>query len=292
MNSYTENQSSISYKNIELDSSFSHSHLSESNVVYRRSRSEVLLINLLIPTLSLISVAICLLPRMGFLPNWLVFTLNIILTTHIVALTHELIHEPKSSTAWNWLLRLNLHLYSPATLGFDELRRLHLLHHFHADTPLDPDYFLIQGGRLRSFFTLAFAPEFWFFSALRRHEIQSRFWILQIIRIFVFLLFVMAVGLENYFLLFYIPSKISFAIGFLIFSYESHTDLEGKHDRTYNLKARFPSIHSLLKVLIGSYAYHIAFDHASHHKFPWVSGKKLGLISELNCDLPERPFFY
>jgi hypothetical protein len=285
MNIYHESQLSVESLDIVSDEGI-------DSKLYRRSQMEIILINLLVPTLSLISILMCLAPRMGFQQSWLVFVINIILTTHIAALTHELMHEPKSSTDWNWLLKINLHLYSPATLGFSELRRLHLLHHLHADTPLDPDYFLIDGGRFRSFFVLAFAPEFWFFSALRMKETQSNFWVLQTTRVLLFTIFLCVLGWEDFILLFYIPSKISFAVGFLIFSYESHTDFEGKnHNNTYNLKPKFNIVHTFLKLVIGSYSYNIAFNHAIHHRLPWASGRKLGAINEEQYSFSDRQFF-
>jgi hypothetical protein len=265
MNIYHESQLSVESLDIVSEEGI-------DSKLYRRSQMEIILINLLVPTLSLISILMCLAPRMGFQQSWLVFVINIILTTHIAALTHELMHEPKSSTDWNWLLKINLHLYSPATLGFNELRR-------------------IDGGRFRSFLVLAFAPEFWFFSALRMKETQPNFWILQTIRVLLFAIFLHTVGWQNFLLLFYIPSKISFSIGFLIFSYESHTDGEGgSHDTTYNLNPRFNFVHNLLKLSIGSYAYNNAFNHATHHQFPWASGKRLGSICNHKYGLIKRQF--
>jgi fatty acid desaturase len=246
----------------------------------RRSRAEAIAINALIPCLSVFSMAICVLPGYGVLPAWVVFLLNVSLTTQIVALTHELIHEPRAQTRANLPLRINFHVYSPFTVGFDEYRTLHLLHHKYSNSGQDPDYFMVKGGRLRSFLYLCFAPEYWFFYVLFHKKTQPHFVPLYLMRLLVLGAFIYIAGWQAYVLLFFIPAKLSYGLSFFIFSHEAHTDHEGKREGVYNLRVRFPLIHRSLKLIIGPYAYHIAHHHANHHEYPWVSGRKLGLISE------------
>jgi fatty acid desaturase len=247
----------------------------------KRSSVEVLLLNVLIPTLALISIGICLLPRYGVIPAGVVVLANFILASQIPVLTHELIHESHSKTKWNFLLRLNLHLYSPFNFGFAEYKRLHSLHHAHANNPqLDPDYFFTQGSRFRAFIILCFTPEYLFFYALKKGEMQPHFYALQAARIALFLVYIYIVGIQDFFFLFFVPSKISWGIGFLLFSYESHFDSETECSGNYNLEPQSLFLRRLFKYLVGPYGYYVAFSHASHHLYPQVSGRKIGLLLE------------
>lgn len=256
----------------------------------RRSGTEILVGHIFIPVLSLTSVLICLLPNHTGIPAWVVFLVNILLTLQIVGLQHELIHEPKSRTNWNLLLRLNLHVYSPFTPGFEEYRRLHWLHHQYENTENDPDYPMVRGSRLRAAVILAFAPEYWFFYAIRYNLVSQEFWPLYAFRLTVWFAYVAIIGLENYVLLFLLPAKIALALGFTVFSYECHTDNAGRRRGTTNLRARFPSIHKLIKFLIGPYSYNSSHFHAVHHAYPWISGRKLGIIRENRYgSMPEFP---
>lgn len=268
----------------------------DKNEYWRRSSLEVVLCNILNPVLSLISIGICLLPRYGILPYWVVFLINLFLASQIALIVHELTHEPDSKTRWNWLLRLNIHATSPFIFGFDEYKRMHLLHHMNTNQDEDPDYFMVKGGKLRSFICLAFAHEYWFFYALRHRQTQPGFLPLYIARLAILFAYIYIVGFANYFFLFFLTSKLSYGLSFFVFSHESHTNEDGLREGSYNLKARFPFIHKLLKLLIGSYAYHIAHVHGTHHKYPWVSGRKLGLLTEKaqreGIDLPSRQLMY
>lgn len=245
-----------------------------------RSRTEIVAFNILIPFLSLVSMAICFLPKYGLIPSWIVCLLNIALTSQIVALTHELMHEPSSETKWNYFLKLNFHVYSPFTVGFEEYKRLHALHHMNENTDKDPDYFMVKGGRLRSLLLLAFAPEYWFFYVLKNKQTQNHFWIFYCLRILLLICFVFNVGFLAYLALFFVPSKLSYGLSFLIFSHEAHTNELGERKGTYNLSLSWSFITKLLKIFVGPYGFNIAFNHANHHLYPWVSGRKLGLITQ------------
>ncbi|MFB2772481.1 fatty acid desaturase [Pelatocladus sp. BLCC-F211] len=296
----TTNDSSFESSNRNIETKLSLSSTTTQSFVddeiqenFRRSSLEIIIFNILIPLFALASIGVCLLPQYGILPGWIVFGINFVLATQIAILTHELIHEPNSKTNWNYLLRLNLHLYSPFTFGFAEYKKLHCLHHAHANDPeQDPDYFFIQGGRLRAFICLAFAPEYLFFYALRKGKTQPGFYILQSIRIAVFLAYIYFIGLQNIFFLFFIPSKLSWGIGFLLFSYESHISSKGDRDGNYNLEPHSGVLRNFLKLLVGPYAYYVAFSHASHHMYPQISGRKIGQLlehlKERGISLPAR----
>lgn len=259
----------------------------------RRSSAEILALNVLIPLLALVSSGICLLPEKLGVPPWMIFFANIVLTTQIAILTHELIHEPASATRWNLPLRINLHLYSPFTVGFAEYRRLHGLHHVNANCPeSDPDYFFIRGGGLRAFLTLAFAPEYLFFYVLHKKEAQPDFYAFHLCRNGLLLGYIYLLGFWTFALLFFIPAKLAWGIGFLLFSYESHIDEHGIREGSFNLEPQSALLRMLLKLLVGPYAYYVAFSHASHHAYPRASGRKRGRLSGLreqkNTRLPAR----
>jgi fatty acid desaturase len=234
------------------------------------------------------------LAKQGLIPFYIVFLVNIVLTSKIAVLTHELVHEPESYTRWNWLLRLNIHMTSPFIFGFDEYKKMHLLHHGSTNTEQDPDYFMVKGGRIRSFVSLAFANEYWFFYALLHRQTQPGFLFLQIARLAIFFTYVYVLGFSNYLFLFFLPSKLSYGLSFYIFSHESHTNTVGLREGSYNLIPRFSFVHKLLKLVIGVYGYNIAYFHNTHHTYPWISGKKLHTVTATLQNqeniLPSRQF--
>lgn len=245
---------------------------------FKRSDIEVMAFNLLIPLLSIVSFSLCYLAKLSLVPSLLVFLFNIVVTTHIVTLTHELMHEPSSSTHWNYLLRINLHVYSPFTVGFDEYKRLHTLHHMHENTSMDPDLFMVKGNRFRSFLLLSFAPEYWFFYVLRHHETKDHFWLFWFVRMSILAMFISVVGPVSYFVLFFVPTKISYGVGFLLFSHESHTNEVGERCSAFNLLTQSKALSKVLELVLGPYAFNIAFRHATHHLYPWVSSRKLDFL--------------
>lgn len=233
---------------------------------FKRTGFEIFALNIMIPLLALASISICLLPQYGIVPAWVVFVANIMMTTQIAIMTHELIHEPNSKTNWNLPLRINFHVYSPFTVGFAEYKRLHGLHHANANNPeTDPDYFFIKGGRIRAFLTLAFAPEYLFFYVLRKGETQPGFFVLYALRLAVYAAYIYMLGLTTFLLLFFIPAKIAWGLGFMLFSYESHISPQGKRERDdgYNLEPKSAIMRFLLKSSAGPYAYYVACQPSS-----------------------------
>lgn len=241
------------------------------------SKFELITFSILVPLLSVLSIVICLLPEYLGVPELVVFLLNIILTIIIAGFVHELIHANKSNYMWNYLLRINLHIYTPFTLGFNDIRKIHLAHHRHTNGSKDPDYPCVKGGKIRSFISLAFLPEVQFFGAIKHGMWDRESWITYPIRMIILISYIALIGLENYLLLYLLATKVAYSISFYLFSYEAHTNNDGDRVDVVNLVGPFPL---LSKLLIGPYAYNIAHCHAAHHAFPWVSGRKLNLLDE------------
>ncbi len=246
----------------------------------RRSFLEIFVYNIIIPILALTMMGICFLYSYGLLPAFVAFFLNVILSSRYITSIHELIHEPDSKTRWNWLLKLNILVDSPFTVGFNELRQMHQLHHIHTNTDKDPDYFLVRGSRIRSLLLLAFVSEYYFFYILRRRKFGRSFLLLYVARLAIFTIVIYIIGLTNFFIFAFLPSKLAFSLSFFIFSHEAHKSRRGLHNGIYNLTSRFPFVHNLLMLVIGRCAYYVAHDHATHHQYPWVSGRKLRLASD------------
>lgn len=242
---------------------------------FTRSSTARAIMLALVPALCLTSFAICVLPQIGVVPAWVVFVVNVALTIRIVALHHELIHESKANVDWNPLIMLNLHIYTPFTVGFAELRKLHLLHHQHTNTDGDPDYPMVKGGRLRSVLGLAFMPEYWFFYALKHRLVSSNFWRLLAVRSVVLAVFVYVVGVEVYLVLYLLPSKIANAVLYMLFSYDVHTDDDGERRGNHNFLPMWSAPGTLARWFIGRVAYNGSYHHATHHRYPWVRGDRL-----------------
>lgn len=73
-------------------------------------------------------------------------------------LTHELMHirRPEQVT---WILRMMLVFDTPLGLGYREHQDIHLHHHRDTATETDPEYFQIEGGRVRAFLAAMLGSE-------------------------------------------------------------------------------------------------------------------------------------
>lgn len=242
---------------------------------FRRNASERMSAHIAIPVLCLSAFGVSALAVINIIPVWLVFLTQIALSTRIVSLSHELIHSSPVNVNWNFLLRLNMHIYTPLTVGFGELRKLHLLHHQYTNTDNDPDYPVIKGtNKLRSLLGLAFMAEHWFIYVLKHHLISPNFWHLWVIRCIILIGFIYMIGFQNYLLLYLLPLKVASMVVFLMFSYEVHTDDNGAHKDSYNVH-EWPVINPLLRLFTGQTAYNSTVFHATHHRYPWISGWRL-----------------
>ena len=209
----------------------------------------------------------------------LVFVLNYCLTLRIIGLKHELIHtaRPQGFSLSYWLIRMNLHVYSPFTLGFDEYKRVHLLHHSATNTPRDPDFLMVKDGKLNAWLRLPFTPEHWFFFAVRRRLVSKDFWFLYVLRLAFLMFAVYEISFGNYLLYFLLPSKLAYLFGFLIFALECHIDENDLKDS--NVKLRWPVVQKVLRLAVGPFTYNGTFYHAVHHRFPRVSSVHLERIA-------------
>ena len=241
----------------------------------RRSDAELRGMTYAIPLLAVSSVLLCLLPQYTAIPAWMVVLINVPLTIRIIGMNHELFHEPLSRVKPHFLLRLNLHVYTPLTVGFDEYRALHLRHHARYNHERDPDYWLIRGGKVNALWRLAFAPEYWFLYCVRHRILSDDFWLLFGGRQLVLAGYILLIGMESYLLVYLLATKIAFALSFLVFSFESHTNRVGEPHGVWNLTPRLTVLNRLILWVIGPYAYNIAYHHASHHAYPWISGARL-----------------
>ncbi len=270
--------------------------MNQNHNAYRRTTREIRWMTYAVPLLSVMSVLLCLIPEITSVPAWAIFLVNIPLTIRIVGMNHELFHEPPSKLGGNLLLRLNLHVYTPLTIGFDEYRELHLRHHAYDNSDRDPDFRMIRDGKHNALWRLALAPEYWFLYCMKHGILSRDFWLLHTGRMLVLAGYVALVGVENYLLLFLLPTKLAFALSFLVFSYESHTDATGKPRSIWNLKPRLTLLNRAIYWSIGPYAYNIAYHHATHHAYPWVSGVKLSDVRGPDFPLahgfPERSVLF
>lgn len=250
--------------------------LTETNRL-KNSKLEILIINVLATLLPVVSILLCLLPEKIGISPIIIFVLNVILTIVIAGFVHELIHTSESNYKWNYLLRINLHVYTPFTLGFNDIRKVHIAHHSYTNGNKDPDYPCVKGGRIRSFLSLAFLPEVQFFGVIKHKMWDRESLITYPIRIALLIGYIALIGLEDYLLLYLLATKVAYSIAFYLFSSEAHTNDNGEKEGVVNLDGPTPF---LSKLFIGPYAYNIAHLHATHHAYPWVSGRKLHWINE------------
>lgn len=98
------------------------------------------------------------LAMLGVASPWTLSPVIVICYVRGALLTHELMHVRRPERV-TWLVRMMMLFDTPLGLGYREHQDIHLHHHRDTATATDPEYFQIEGGRVRAFVAAMFSSE-------------------------------------------------------------------------------------------------------------------------------------
>lgn len=209
----------------------------------------------------------------GRLPVWVLVTAVPILYVRCALIVHELMHV-RGAEEVLWIQRLMMILDSPICLGYREYRDIHLRHHRHAGTELDPEFFQIRGGHLRAFWHALLATEIAFVQWVREHRMSGELARLATVRALVF--FGLVAAFPAAFLVYLVTIRLVIGISNFLFHHMTHARA-GSYG---NFALRPPQwVDKAFCLLAGTELRHILFEHDSHHAWQQVKAERLpGLL--------------
>lgn len=155
----------------------------------------------------------------GRLPGWVLVTAVPVLYVRCALIVHELMHV-RGAEAVFWIQRLMMILDSPMCLGYREYRDIHLRHHRHAGTELDPEFFQIRGGHLRAFVNALLATEIAFVHWVREHRMSGELVRLATVRALVF--FGLVAAFPAAFLVYLVTIRLVIGVSNFLFHHATH----------------------------------------------------------------------
>ncbi|PAW91057.1 MAG: hypothetical protein B9S33_01040 [Pedosphaera sp. Tous-C6FEB] len=209
----------------------------------------------------------------GRLPVWVLVTAVPILYVRCALVVHELMHVRGAAEVF-WIQRLMMILDSPMCLGYREYRDIHLRHHRHAGTEVDPEFFQIRGGHLRAFLNALLATEIAFVHLVRERGMAGELAWLATVRALVF--FGLLFAFPAAFLVYLVTIRLVIGVSNFLFHHATHARA-GSYG---NFPLRPPRwVDKAFCLLAGTALRHILFEHDSHHAWQQVKAERLpGLL--------------
>lgn len=221
----------------------------------------------------------------GALPWWVLVTAVPVLYVRCALTVHELMHMRGADQVF-WIQRLMMILDSPVCLSYREYRDIHLRHHRHAGTELDPEFFQIRGGHARAFLHALAATEIAFVHWVRAHGLGGELARLAAVRATVFLTLLCL--FPPAFAVYLVTIRLAIGVSNFLFHHATHA----RGERYGNFPLRPPGwVDVLFRVFAGTALRHILFEHDSHHAWQQVKAARLpGLLEEFpKAGFPSAP---
>ena len=210
----------------------------------------------------------------GWLTGWVLVTAVPVLYVRCALTVHELMHVRGAEEVF-WIQRLMMILDSPMCLGYREYRDIHLRHHRHAGTELDPEFFQIRGGHLRAFIHALLATEIAFVHWVRERGLTGELARLAAVRAVMFV--TLLVVFPKAFLAYLLTIRLVIGVSNFLFHHATHA--RGENYGNYALRP--PKwVDNVFCLLAGTELRHILFEHDSHHAWQQVKAERLpGLLA-------------
>lgn len=218
--------------------------------------------------LSLVYVhfAICL---AGYLPLWTFCVCAPMYVSRWMIGLHETLHLVR----WEdtpLLIRLHLLIVTPISLGFREIRDIHMRHHAYTLTEKDPDLYHLRGNTVAAFVKATFSPEIAAYHWLREKGIDKELGMGMALRFVFFMLLVGSLGWTS--LWYFVPVRLAY--GACMFSI-SHF-LHHKHGTYGTFIPQFGKLlDSVITLYFGRAALQTLCYHDIHHDYPKIAASKL-----------------
>jgi fatty acid desaturase len=205
----------------------------------------------------------------GYLPMWTFCVGAPMYVSRWMIGLHETLHLVKLEDT-PLLIRLHLLIVTPISLGYKEIRDIHMRHHAYTLTERDPDLYHIHASFIGGFIKATFSPEISAYHWIREKGVDRQLGIGMAIR---FTLFVMLAGSLGWSSLWYfIPVRLAYGTCMFSISHFLHHDggLYGTFPPKFNRL-----LGGFISVYFGRAAMQTLCYHDIHHDYPKIAAFKL-----------------
>lgn len=223
----------------------------------------------------------------GFLPIWTFCVGAPMYVSRWMIGLHETLHLVRWEDT-NLLIRMHLLILTPISLGFKEIRDIHMRHHAYTLTEKDPDLYHIKASFVGGFIKATFSPEISAYHWIREKGVDQHLALGMTIRFGLFALIVGSLGMTS--LWYLIPVRLAY--GACMFSISHFLHHDGDLYGTFP-----PKFNSFLRIFIAFYFGRAALQtlcyHDIHHDYPKIAASKLpdahGYYTPRPTSLVNRP---
>lgn len=205
----------------------------------------------------------------GFLPLWTFCVGAPMYVSRWMIGLHETLHIVR----WEdtpLLIRLHLLIVTPISLGFKEIRDIHMRHHAYTLTEEDPDLYHIRASFVGGFVKATLSPEISAYHWIRDKGIDRQLGIGMAIRFTLFVLFVGSLGWTS--LWYFIPVRLAYGACMFSISHFLHHK-EGVYGTFTPRFGKF--LDAVITVYFGPAALQTLCYHDIHHDHPRIAAFKL-----------------
>lgn len=182
---------------------------------------------------------------------------------------HETLHAVKPEDI-HPVIRLQLLLLTPFSLGYREIRDIHMRHHGYTLTENDPDLYLIRGNAFSAYLNAVCSPEISAYRWVRDKGGDGQLILGMMVRFALFSLFVWNLGWTS--LWYFVPVRLAYGGCMFSISFPLHRKAGAYGTFTPHF-GRF--MKALTLVYFGRAALHTLSYHDIHHDYPRISALKL-----------------
>jgi fatty acid desaturase len=182
---------------------------------------------------------------------------------------HETLHVVKPEDI-NPIVWLQLLLVTPFSLGYREIRDIHMRHHAYAVTDKDPDLYHIRGNVVSGFILATLSPEISAYHWIRNQGVDVQLAVGMSLRFMLFSAFVWYLGWTS--LWYFIPVRLAYGSCMFSISFPLHR----KQGAYGTFTPRFGTLlETVMQVYCGRAALHTLSYHDIHHDYPRIAASKL-----------------
>lgn len=182
---------------------------------------------------------------------------------------HDLMHLLKPSDV-NWLIRLHPVVLTPFSLGYKEIRDIHMRHHAYTITDNDPDLYHIKGNFFTSFIKVTLSPEISAYHYVREKGIDTELLVGSLFRFSIFISLALILGEQFLYLL--VPLRLCYGACMYSISFPLHRS----HGDFGTYTPHYPVwLQVFMTFLFGREALNTLSHHDIHHDHPKITSINL-----------------
>lgn len=248
------------------ESNFNTSYLSALSKNSEREKQKLIIENIFYLSIIYLHYAIAV---SGLAPLWTFCFLAPIFVARWMIGLHDIMHICKPQDV-NVIIWFHLLILTPLSLGYREMRDIHMRHHAYTVTEHDPDLYHIQGNIFSAYLNVLFSPELSFYYWVKEKGVDKQLLQGILIRLILFMCLVYWLGWMS--LWYFIPVRLAYGTGMFSISYPLH-----RKDKKYGtFQPRLANwLKESMRICLGNAAINTLYYHDIHHDYPKIQAVKL-----------------